>query len=209
MKTKTLLLAVLLTFPLGACKKESKPADKPAVAKTADKPADKPAVDKKTPAAAAPAAVAPAQGEATEEGAKAMLKAFLDPKADRVKLSLALKPQAGDYEKVFTSKEAAAKAAKAYEGLWGSIQRRPVSPRPGQTELLLWGSTTDDLKAGKGNATKFPGGYKRIADQLKPGLKVFRWKFVEPGKTLGMAFDGLYNIDGRWVLMPKPWRALR
>lgn len=153
--------------------------------------------------------MAPVKGEATEAGAKAMLEAFLDPKADHVKLSLALKPQAGDYEKVFASKEAAAKAAKTYEGLWGNIQRRPIAPRAGQTEILLWASTTDDLKAGKGNADKFPGGYKRIADQLKPGLKVLRWKFVEPGKTLGMSFDGLYNIDGRWVVMPKPWRALR
>jgi hypothetical protein len=25
---------------------------------------------------------------------------------------------------------------------------------------------------------------------------------------LGMAFDGLVHVNGRWVLMPKPWRAL-
>jgi hypothetical protein len=38
---------------------------------------------------------------------------------------------------------------------------------------------------------------------------VYRWKFTKPGETLGMAFDGLYQINGRWVLMPKPWRITR
>jgi len=28
------------------------------------------------------------------------------------------------------------------------------------------------------------------------------------GKTTGLAFDGLIYVNNRWVLMPKPWRAL-
>ena len=32
--------------------------------------------------------------------------------------------------------------------------------------------------------------------------------FVEPGESLGLAFDGLIFVNGRWVLMPKPWRVL-
>ncbi|MBW2734644.1 MAG: hypothetical protein JRH20_19825 [Deltaproteobacteria bacterium] len=146
---------------------------------------------------------------ATEVGAKAMLQQFLKADADRTKLSLALKPQSADYGKVFADAATAKKAEAAYSKLWESVPKRPFGPKEGQTEILLWGATTDDLKEGKGNASKFPGGYKKVAAQLKSGLKVYRFKFVKPGSTLGMAFDGLYNIEGRWVLMPKPWRALR
>lgn len=146
---------------------------------------------------------------ATEAGAKALLQQFLAPDADRVKLSLALKPTSGDYAKVFANAEMAKKAETVYPMLWENVPKRPFGPKPGQTEILVWGATTDDLKAGTGNASKFPGGYKRAAEHLKPGLKVFRFKFVKPGERLGMAFDGLYNLDGRWVLVPKPWRLMR
>jgi hypothetical protein len=39
-------------------------------------------------------------------------------------------------------------------------------------------------------------------------LKIYRFKFVEPGKDLGMAFDGLIYVNGHWRIFPKPWRAL-
>mgnify|MGYP007134684063 CR=1 FL=1 len=103
----------------------------------------------------------------------------------------------------------AKKAETVYASLWEMVKTRPVGPKEGQTELLLWSATTDELKKGTGNASKFPGGYQKAVNHLKPGLMVCRWKFVAPGKTLGMAFDGLYNINGRWVLMPKPWRVTR
>ena len=35
-----------------------------------------------------------------------------------------------------------------------------------------------------------------------------RFKFVTKGQTAGLAFDGLIYVNNRWVLMPKPWRAL-
>jgi hypothetical protein len=145
----------------------------------------------------------------TEAGAKALLSEFLKPDADRLKLSLALKPTSKDYRAVFATEENAKKAEEAYSKLWEMVNKRPIGPNPGQTEILLWSATTDQLKAGAGNAGHFPGGYKRAAQFLKPGVTVYRWKFVKPGERLGMAFDGLYNIDGRWVLMPKPWRVFR
>jgi hypothetical protein len=55
---------------------------------------------------------------------------------------------------------------------------------------------------------EFPGGYKDVLAHMKPGIPIVRFKFVEPGKRLGMAFDGLVHVNGRWVLMPRPWRAL-
>ena len=145
----------------------------------------------------------------TEAGAKAMLSQFLKADADRLKLTMALKPTSADYRAVFASEEDAKKAETAYSALWEMVSKRPISPKPGQTELLLWSATTEQLKERSGNSRKFPGGYGRAASHLKPGLTVYRWKFVKPGKTLGMAFDGLYNIKGRWVFIPKPWRLFR
>ena len=33
-----------------------------------------------------------------------------------------------------------------------------------------------------------------------------RFKFVKPGQTFGMAFDGLVYINGKWCIFPKPYR---
>jgi hypothetical protein len=142
----------------------------------------------------------------TDDGAKAMLAQFLSADADRVELSLALMPQPGDYAKVFSNSAMAEKAEAHYAGSRETVQEHPIGPKPGQTEILLWSATTDELKAGTGNANKFPGGYKSASGHLNSGLRVFRFKFVKPGETTGVAFDGLYNLEGRWVLIPKPWR---
>lgn len=192
-------LSLMFCCMLAGCSKKQQPA-----------PTQEPAAAKDEPAAK-PAAPTPAKSNfpATEEGAKALLSQFLKPGADLAALSMQLKPTSADYRAVFAAEEMAKRAEQVYGGLWGMVSKRPIGPKPGQTELLLWSATTDELKAGTGNAGKFPGGYKRAAEHLKPGLTVYRWKFVEPGKTLGMAFDGLYNIGGRWVLMPKPWRITR
>ena len=149
------------------------------------------------------------QFPATEDGAKAMLGEFLKPGADYLALTMQLKPRSSDYRAVFASEELAKKTETAYATLWEMVKKSPIKPKPGQTELLLWSATTEQLKARTGNSKKFPGGYKRAVEHIKPGLTIYRWKFVRPGKRLGMAFDGLYNIDGRWVFMPKPWRVLR
>ena len=84
-----------------------------------------------------------------------------------------------------------------------------ISPKAGQTELLLWNATSEELNEGTGDAGQFPGGYQEAAKHLKPGVTWYRFKFVEPGKTLGMAFDGLACINGRWTIFPEPWRVLR
>ena len=54
----------------------------------------------------------------------------------------------------------------------------------------------------------FPGGYKRVVQFMKPGIPIVRFKFVKPGDRIGLAFDGLVYVNGRWALMPKPYRAL-
>ncbi|MEO0482746.1 MAG: hypothetical protein AAF138_03905, partial [Planctomycetota bacterium] len=55
----------------------------------------------------------------------------------------------------------------------------------------------------------FPGGYKDVRGMMQGSYPIFRFKFVAPGERSGMAFDGLIYINDRYVLMPKPWRALQ
>jgi hypothetical protein len=64
------------------------------------------------------------------------------------------------------------------------------------------------LKAGTGQAKELAGGWKEAAAKMKPGLKVYRFHFLEPGKTAGMSYDGLIYVNGNWRVFPKPWRAL-
>ena len=143
----------------------------------------------------------------TEAGAKQLLEAFLKPGADTQALSRALRPRAKDYAAVFGEANGG-KAEAVYGPAWDADRMR-VAPKPGQTSLLLWGATSEELKSGAGHATQFPGGYRQVAETLQAGVRLYRFKFVRPGETLGMAYDGLTHVNGRWVIFPKPWRALK
>lgn len=145
----------------------------------------------------------------TAREAQQLLRAFLKPGADRVAMSNKLKPTKKDYLSIFKDPQDAEKANSVYESAWnkGMIV---IRPKPGQTALLLWSASSEDIQAWRGDAKlHFPGGYQRIADKLKSGLTVYRWKFVKAGEKLGMASDGLYFANGHWFIVPKPWRALR
>ena len=142
----------------------------------------------------------------TEAGARALLQEFLKPGADRPTLTKQLKPTHADYAAVFSGDDAD-KAEKAYSALWDS-RDAVFEPKEGQTELKLFSASSEDLKAGTGNAREFPGGWAKVGGSLKPGLTFYRWKFVKPGEDLGMAFDGLVHVNGHWAVFPKPWRAL-
>lgn len=142
----------------------------------------------------------------TDEGAKAMLAEFVKPGADYAALTRALRPTKADYEAVFMP-ELAAKAEAVYGPAWDGGQM-VVAPKEGQTEVLLGSATSDELKSWTGGASEFPGGWKDVGAQLKPGVKFYRFKFVKPGEPLGMAFDGLAHVNGNWRIFPKPWRVM-
>jgi hypothetical protein len=148
-----------------------------------------------------------ASAPAGEAGAKSLLERFLKPGADYQALSAPLKPSKADVAAVYQG-DFAGKLAARYDEMWGK-QPLLIKPNAGQTQLLLSSATSEELKAGTGNAGEFPGGYKRVVEHLKPGLTLYRWKFVKPGETLGMAYDGLVHVNGHWVLLPKPWAAAR
>jgi hypothetical protein len=142
----------------------------------------------------------------TDEGAKALLNEFVQPGADHAALTKNLRPTKADLEAIFTA-DLAGKADAVYGPAWDSGQL-VVAPKPGQTEVKIASATSEEIKKGTGAAADLPGGWKQVADKLKPGLRLYQFKFVEPGKDSGMAYDGLVHVNGNWRIAPKPWRAL-
>ncbi|CAN5656297.1 hypothetical protein BH09MYX1_BH09MYX1_03170 [soil metagenome] len=147
----------------------------------------------------ATAATGSPTSEGTEADAKATLEKFLAPGADTSALTKELKPTSRDYATVFGA--SAAKAEAYYTTLW-SDPKLAVGPKSGQTALILFASTTDTVTKSPGD---FPSNYTKA--QLTAGMPIYAWKFVEPGKTIGMAFDGLVFVNGHFALFPKPWKA--
>ncbi len=142
----------------------------------------------------------------TEAGAKSLLAEFVKTGADTVGLSAQLRPSLADYKALFDA-PLSAKLDKLYTPQWES-GAFVVAPKPGQTVVLIDSATVAELKSGAPAAKEFPGGYKMVGSHLVGAARLYRFRFVEPGKTLGMAFDGLAFVNGHWVLVPKPWRAL-
>lgn len=140
----------------------------------------------------------------TIESATALLKKFLTPGADTAALSKELRPTSADYAKVFTA-DFGKKLEEMQKPMWDTAPN--IGPKPGQTELTTAAATTEDFQKGTAAAKEFPGGYAKLGDKLQPGVTLFRFKFVKPGETTGMAFDGLAFVNGHWRIFPKPWRA--
>lgn len=137
--------------------------------------------------------------------AYALLSQPLATPTESLQLVLGLRPQPQDYALVFTP-EAAPIAQAHYESLYAVP--RPLSRSPHQTELRLWLVSSDELRDRAPSASQFPGGYADIAHLLLPGVVWAHWKYVEPGSSSGMAYDGLAYVTGRWVFFPKPFRVL-
>ncbi len=143
----------------------------------------------------------------TEDGVKALLAEFAKPGADLPTLSKTLRPTKADYDAVFMP-DLAAKADAVYGPAWDGGQL-VLTPKAGQTQVLVKHATSEELMSGTGGATGFAGGWKDVGAQLKPGVTFYRADFVEPGHDLGMSFDGFAYVNGNWRIFPKPWRAMR
>ena len=191
------------------CKKKKLPEAVEPVAPSAPDPLSSPGT---TPPVAtgpsAPSAPAPSLKTfpGTEAGARSLLSEFVKPGADTAGLSAQLRPTLADYKAIFDA-PLAAKLDKLYTPQWES-GAFVVAPKQGQTVVLIDSATVAELKSGAPAAKEFPGGYKMVGAHLVGTSRLYRFRFVEPGKTLGMAFDGLAFVNGHWILAPKPWRAL-
>lgn len=139
------------------------------------------------------------------EAGRTLLMRFFDPAEDHEALTLSLKPSPQDVRAVYSEPLATA-LIEAYEGMFvpGSV----IQPKPEHAQLLSTFTTTGQLKAEAPVLDDFPGGYKEVLQYIIGDVPIARFKFVEQGETLGLAFDGLIYVNGHWVFMPKPWRVI-
>lgn len=149
------------------------------------------------------------KGAANEPGSQAhaheFLSQFMKPGANRAALTAAMKPTEDEIRAVYAEPLGGA-LVKMYNEMFKPGAQ--IGPKQGQTEILSWRGTTAHLRGGAPVLRDFPGGYSDVRPYLKGDYPIVRFKFVEPGKSMGLAFDGLIFINDHWVLMPKPWRAL-
>jgi len=121
-------------------------------------------------------------------------------------LSALIRPRDEDWARVFLSPWDV-QAREGYAGLW-SQSAHPFN-KPGQTQVLAAAAQAVMLTVDNPLSSKFPGGYRRVADKLHPDRIWAIFKYVVPGERLGMAWDGLVRVDeGRWAWFPKPWRVI-
>jgi hypothetical protein len=190
-----------LTLMLVCCGRPSATTDKSAASATAVasvpvgsstvEPVPAPVISATTPS-----------GEAFE----ALLAKFVAPGADLATLSKSLRPTHADFQALFDP-QAATKLEAAYGPDWdrGSIV---IAPKVGQSTFKVSSATVADLNTGANPASAFPRGYLRVAPHMVTGHTWYRVEFLKPGEAAGMAFDGFTFVNGHWVIVPKPWRAL-
>lgn len=156
------------------------------------------------PEDAKPAVAAP-NTPGSEAEVRALLLEFLKPAADLRALTQALLPTEAEIRTVYAEPLASA--------MWASYQQQmgpgtAFGPKPDHNDILVVYTSTRALFEQRPVLEEFPGGYKDVLQYFKIDVPIVRFKFVKSGETLGLAFDGLIYLNGRWVIMPKPWRSL-
>jgi len=146
----------------------------------------------------------PAAG--TKASAEQLLARFVKPGADRAALTFALKPTEDDIAAVY-GEPLATKLIEMYAEIF--VPGIELDPKPEHNAVLVFYTSTAQLKQGGAALDEFPGGYAKINQFYIGNQPIIRFKFVVSGQTTGIASDGLIHVNGRWVLMPKPWRALK
>lgn len=159
-------------------------------------PADYTALQEKTTATIFGQAMAEtASTDGGEEAAEVI--AIADKLRGGMHLAREYQPTAEQIAKIAATPEAAKKLTDWAVGVYESIPANASTAKEGQTETLSRGPSLDEL----------PGGYGGVQDQFAEGVQVYGFKYVTPGETIGMAFDGLFKVDGEWIFIPKAWRA--
>ena len=93
-----------------------------------------------------------------------------------------------------------AKKLQAYcDAVYKELDQAGAAGKPNQTEILVFGPSSEEL----------PGGYKDARQHFKADVKFYGFKYVAPGEKLGMSFDGVFEVDGKWYFLPKAHRAFR
>ncbi len=139
------------------------------------------------------------------EQVRALLETFLQPGADIAALSARLFPTEADIRALYKDPLASALVRDLLPRFKPGVK---FQPKPEHDAIFMVRATTDQLISEDPILQEFPGGYSQVLAYMKPGIPIVRFKFVKSGETLGLAFDGLVFVNGRWVLVPKPWGYL-
>lgn len=116
-----------------------------------------------------------------------------------------LRPRPEDYAQVFAAPYVEV-ARRVYDALFAVP--RPLERAANQTLLRLSMATAAELREYGTDTCEFPGGYAEVLDLLLPESLWVHWKYVAPGSSSGMSYDGLTRLNDRWVWFPKPYRFL-
>ncbi|MFI5891801.1 Imm49 family immunity protein [Actinoplanes sp. NPDC051513] len=116
-----------------------------------------------------------------------------------------MRPRDEDYAKTFTP-GTVERARRRYEELWAG----PLDFRHPDTNARVEIHVAPAGMLGDANELSrfFPGGYRTIAGLLLPKRVWAAWRYVTPGQTAGLSYDGLAWCDDHWAWFPKPYRLL-
>ncbi len=145
-------------------------------------------------------------GGAILQSARELLAAFFKPGVNYAALTAVLKPTDEDIRSVYREPLASALIKRNKQMFKPGIA---IRPKPEHNTFRLFLSTTKKLQQGSPDLREFPGGYEVVRKYFIKNVPIVRFRFVTKGKKLGLAFDGLIFVNGRWVLIPKPWRGLK
>ncbi len=106
-----------------------------------------------------------------------------------------LKPTTAQIAQIAATDDDAKLLAAYADQLFASLPEAGLTAKPDQTEVLV--TSGDGL----------PGGYTQQAAHFKKDIAIYGFKYVAPGSTTGMAYDGLVKLGDAWVMIPKMWRA--
>ena len=112
-----------------------------------------------------------------------------------------LEPSREDFAAVFLP-SAAQKAYAEYQSLWANPP--PSLMRPTDVEIRVVSLFAQHIV----DSGEFPGGYRKVAHLLVRDQIWCRFKFLGPGGSDELSYDGLVVCGERWAWFPKPWRVL-
>lgn len=148
---------------------------------------------------AGPAAAAPPAAAEKAASPEQAVRAIAEKIRDDLKAAAPWKPNAAQIAAIAATPEDAARLTAYVDEIYGQLSKAGPAAKPGQTEILVSGPALADL----------PGGYKQQAAHFNPAIRFYSFKYVVPGEKLGMSYNGLCEVDGKWVLIPKAWRAFK
>ena len=141
-----------------------------------------------------------------KQDARALLMQFLAKGADHAALTQSLRPSKRDIRTVYKA-PLSRKLIKYYDERFSS--GIPLAPEPFMNDVEIHLSSTGKLAASSRQPEEFPPEFRQIAKYVKKDVPIVQFRFFRKGNRLSLNINGLVYVNNHWVLMPKPWRALK